>query len=214
MDRELVARGVRKISQIFFLIIRCYIWFNFFMMGFALYNMIHSPLHMAKTHFWLFLLFLGNFWIILFFFFILSICMKICIIHYEPNIQDIPRLFPLLNEFLWGEEEEDSIDLIANISLYESSSQENRRPPSSMDYQNMESKWGSILRPQSTIPEEERCLICLQDYQDPASCYILACGCNSSAHKKCFLEWFYFSEREDQEFRVSCPSCRFVFTGS
>lgn len=213
MNPDTINRSLKKVSQIFFVIIRCYIWFNFLMMGFALYNTINSPTQMFRTHFWLFLLFMGNFWIILFFFFVLSICMKICVITYEPTFQDIPRIFPLIHEFLFGEE--DNIDLVAHISLYESNEEENRPPPTPDEILKMEVRWGSVLNPTDEIPTEEKCVICLQDFQETNPCFSLGCGCSSGlVHKHCILEWFHFNERQDHDtqlFKVSCPSCRFLF---
>lgn len=210
MDAQ-YTRNLKKVSQIFLGIVKCFVGFNFFMLGFAIYNMIQSPDKMFRTHFWLFLLFLGNFWLMLFFLLVLSLCMKICMLSYEPNLQDIPRLWPLLHSFLTGEEESEE-DIIAHLTLMESE-EDNRSPPTNDQLLNLEVKWMTFLIPfEGEIPvENDKCIICLQSLEN--NVIRLGCDCRNLFHKKCVLEWFYFNEKEEEggKKKVSCPSCRHFF---
>lgn len=209
MDSSIYAQNLKKVSQIFLGIIKCFVGFNFFMLGFAIYNMITSPETMFRTNFWLFLLFLGNFWIMLFFFLILSLCMKICMLSFEPSLEDVPRIWPLLYSFLTGDPTEE--DLAAHLSLLESEN-DDRPPPDNNQIMNIELTWGSIFKTPESFPPEEKCIICLQ-LLDPLNVVALSCDCPTFFHKKCVLEWFHFNQKENehQQKTVSCPSCRHLF---
>lgn len=127
---------------------------------------------------------------------------------YEPNLQDLPRLWPLLHSFLTGEEEPEE-DLVAHLSLMED---ENSRLPATPDQMLLiEMKWGSFLHIQNNTVDLDKCVICLQNLETEV--VGLGCQCNNYFHRKCVLEWFYFNEKELEggAHCVSCPSCRHEF---
>ena len=204
------SRNLKKVSQVFLVVLKGFLFFNTFMFGFALYNLSHSPPEMFKTNFWLFLLFLGNFWVLMFLLLLVSFCMKICMLAFEPNLDDVPRLLPLIQAFMSGEEEDSDEELVAHISLMET---DDNRPPATNDQLlNLEVKWGEFFCPiEERLPETEKCVICLQKLETGVIC--LACNCRNYFHKKCMIEWFHFNEKEEEgsKFVVSCPSCRHQF---
>ncbi len=130
---------------------------------------------------------------------------------FQPELEDVPRLLPLLQAFLSGEIEETNEDLVAHLSLMEDTT-ENRLPPTNDQLLNLELKWGPYMVLEENPPESEKCIICLQSLEPSSGVIKLSCNCNNYFHRKCMIEWFYFNEREDNNrFKVSCPSCRHTF---
>jgi hypothetical protein len=175
----------------------------------------------------LFIIFFINFWIMMIFFCLLSMFIKlfICMVNQDLlNALDSEYswifsviFFPLISE----EDEEEFVQLISQQS-FETDEQDNTQPPTTEDLTEHETRWQKIWK-DAQIPnekKEEACLICANlyshEYPSHKGCVELTCSCATLFHKKCVLEWFHFNQRQDQtdetKHIVSCPSCRHVFT--
>jgi len=224
--QQAVGLMVKKLSVIFYCIFKVFIILNMLLLGLSMYIMIISRSGIGTL---LFIVFFTNFWIMLIFFCLLSMYIKlfICMINQDLlNALDNEYswifsliFFPLISE----EDEEEFVRLISQQS-FETDNQEqnNTQPPTTERLEELETRWEKIWK-EAHIPEEKKeeiCLICANvyphEYPSHKGCVELVCSCATIFHKKCVLEWFHFNQKEDQndETRsiVSCPSCRHVFT--
>jgi hypothetical protein len=124
--------------------------------------------------------------------------------------------FPLISE----ENESDFMNLIFQQSFEEENTPSTTQPPTTENLSALETKWENIFKEKPVVVSDELCLICANaythEYPSHKGCVELACSCATIFHKKCVLEWFHFSQKQDQtdetKFIVSCPSCRHIFT--
>lgn len=211
---------VKKLSLIFYCVFKVFMLLNMFLLGFILYMMFIT--HSGIAYFF-FIIFCFNFGIMLIFFFLLSMYIKlfICMIHDDLLTLDENQswilsviFFPLVTE----ESEDDFLQFVTQQSFEQE--EPNTPPPTTERMDQLETKWKSIWKDE-IIPEEkkqETCLICANlythEYPSHQGCIGLGC-CSVLHHKKCVLEWFHFNEKQEEEkWTVSCPSCRHVFTTS
>lgn len=214
---------VKKLSIIFYCIFKVFMFLNMGLLGLSLYVMLVSRSNIGT---FLFVIFFINFWIMMVFFCLLSMCIKlfICMVH-EDLLNTLDDgyswmsaviFFPLISE----EDEQDFVQMISLQSLQEDQEQ-NTQPPTTEHLSGLESKWKTVWK-EIKVPDEkkeEQCLICSNPYTHEfpyhKGCIELTCSCATLFHKKCVLEWFHFNERQDQTDEtktvVSCPSCRHVF---
>lgn len=215
---------VKKLALIFYIIFKVFLILNMILLGLSLYIMLVSKSGIGT---FLFIIFFVNFWVMMIFFCLLSMFIKlfICMIHEDIlNTLDDEHswlfsviFFPLISE----EDENDFIQTIAHQS-FEENLEQSTQPPTTDRLQELETKWNSIWK--DTSPPDDKkddpCLICANPYthQYPShqGCIELTCACATLFHKKCVLEWFHFNQKQDQnddtQSIVSCPSCRHVFT--
>lgn len=215
---------VKKLALIFYCVFKVFLFLNMILLGLSLYIMLISKSGIGT---FLFIVFFVNFWVMMIFFCLLSMYIKlfICMIHEDiVNTLDDEHswlfsviFFPLISE----EDENDFIETITQQS-FEENQEQNTQPPTTDRLQELETKWNSIWK--DTAPpddkKEDPCLICANPYthQYPShqGCVELTCSCTTLFHKKCVLEWFHFNQKQDQndetKLIVSCPSCRHVFT--
>lgn len=221
--RVVVQLLVKKLASIFYSIFRVFMTLNLFILGLTFYIMIATG---SGVGVFLFIVFFVNFWSMLIFFGFLSMCVKlfICMLYEDVMVLDenyswiMPIVFfPLVSE----ETEDDFVQLIAQQSM--DTQEPTRDTPTTEKLDGLENRWGSIW--QDIIPTEDKmadqCLICSNSYDhvfpSHTGCISIGC-CSNMFHKKCLLEWLYFSEKQQQEdeskWMVSCPSCRHVFVQS
>lgn len=215
---------VKKLALIFYTIFKVFLILNMILLGLSLYIMLISKSGIGT---FLFIVFFVNFWVMMIFFCLLSMYIKlfICMIHEDIfNTLDDEHswlfsviFFPLISE----EDENDFIQTITQQS-FEENLEQPTQPPNTDRLQELETKWNSIWK-EIAPPDDKKddpCLICANPYthQYPShqGCIELTCSCATLFHKKCVLEWFHFNQKEDQtdetKLIVSCPSCRHVFT--
>lgn len=220
---------VNKISIIFYNVFKTFIMIECIMMGVSILNIVRSEGTEFRSYFWVFCVLLLNFWIMMIFFFLLSMCMKICLFITTRSSLDVTEentllqsmlLFPLFS-FDYRSEEE-LIEAVMNESMNPTETIPPRNPPTLDKLLKTELDWGFCARPVipiTTQQKEEKCLICLHDmthgFPSISGVVSLSCMCSTLFHKKCLLEWFYFNEKQASDTepaQVSCPSCRHVFT--
>jgi len=215
---------VKKLALIFYCVFKVFMVLNMVLLGLSLYIMLISRSGIGT---FLFIVFFVNFWVMMIFFGLLSMYIKLFICMVNEDI--LNRLddehawlysvifFPLISE-------EDEDDFIAAVSQqsFEEQQEQSVQPPTTDRLQELETKWHLIWK--DTVPsddkKDETCLICANPYthQYPShqGCVELTCACATLFHKKCVLEWFHFNQKQDQNDEsqsiVSCPSCRHVFT--
>lgn len=219
-----IGMMVKRLALIFYCIFKVFTILNMILLGLSLYIMLVVKNGVGT---FLFIVFFVNFWIMMIFFCLLSMYIKLFICMMNENLLNALDddyswvfsviFFPLVSE---GHEEE-FIELISQQSLDESQEQPTQ-PPTTDNLQELESKWKPIYK-EVQVPEnkkQEMCLICanLYTHEYPAhkGCVELVCSCATLFHKKCVLEWFHFNQKIDQDDEtkmiVSCPSCRHVFS--
>lgn len=211
---------VKKLSLIFYCVFKVFMFLNIFLLGLTLYVMLISK---SGIGIFLFIIFFINFWIMLIFFCLLSMYIKlfICMIHDDLLSLDENQswifsviFFPLVSE----ENEDDFIQLVSQQSF--ENEERNVQAPNGERLNELETTWKTIWK-ELSIPEEkqqEPCLICANayshEYPSHQGCIKLEC-CSILLHKKCVLEWFHFNEKQEDDSskkNVSCPSCRNLFT--
>ena len=215
---------VKKLALIFYIIFKVFLILNMILLGLSLYIMLVSKSGIGT---FLFIIFFVNFWVMMIFFCLLSMFIKlfICMIHEDIlNTLDDEHswlfsviFFPLISE----EDENDFLQTITQQS-FEENLEQPTQPPTTDRLQELETKWNSIWKdtPPPDDKKDDPCLICANPYthQYPShqGCIELTCACATLFHKKCVLEWFHFNQKQDQNDEtqsiVSCPSCRHVFT--
>lgn len=217
--------SVKRLGKIVSGGFKFFLLMNGIMILIAVYNVVQSKAETFRLSFWIFCILLLNFWMMLTFFFIVSMCVKMCmIISIDPSalensmswIQTLV-LFPLPSQ----DSEMDVISAVLRESM-ETSHPPSRPSPTLDKLLRMDLRWGSVLRVLSLEEYEEieeKCLICLQGmthlFPNMPGVASLTCSCATLFHKKCVLEWFYFNEKEatDTEPAVAtCPACRHAFT--
>jgi hypothetical protein len=216
---------VRRISVMFHGIFRTFVTIQGIMMGISVLNIIRSEGKDIRTNFWLFCILLMNFWIMMVFFMLLSMCMKICIhlVTHSGSLELLEgmMMFPMFMFTYSGEEsEEEMMDAAVNESMNTPPAPP-RNSPTLDKLLMMEVRWGSYaptIQP-TDAQKEEKCLICMHEisFSYPLTSGVVepSCMCATLFHKKCLLEWFYFNEKEattTDPAQVTCPSCRHVFT--
>lgn len=221
-----IQRMVKKLALIFYGVFRVFMFLNMLLLGLSLYIMVIAKNGVGT---FLFIVFFVNFWIMMTFFCLLSMFIKlfICMIH-EDALNTLDEdyswvlsviFFPLLSEG----DEGDFIQAVA-LHSFDEDEQTTTQPPTTDRLCELETKWNTIWKdsPPPDEKKEDPCLICAHPYshQYPThqGCVELTCSCATLFHKKCVLEWFHFNEKPDQNDEsksiVSCPSCRHVFTTS
>lgn len=215
---------VKKLSIIFYCIFKVFMILNMILLGLSMYIMIVSKSGIGT---FLFIVFFVNFWIMMIFFCLLSMYIKlfICMVNEDLlNSLDTENswifsviFFPLVSE----EDEEEFVQLLSQQSFETDNQEQNTQPPTTERLIELETKWKTIWK-DVQIPDEkkdETCLICANsythEYPSHKGCVELVCSCSTLFHKKCVLEWFHFNQKQDQNDEtksiVSCPSCRHVF---
>jgi len=220
---------VRKISMVFYSVFKTFIMIEGIMVGVSILNIVRSNGTEFRTYFWVFCVLLLNFWIMMIFFFLLSMCMKICLFVVTRSSLDVVEENSLLQSMLLlplfsfeYTSEEEIIEAVMNESMHQTETTRPRNPPTLDKLLKIELDWGFCARtvvPITTQQKEEKCLICLHDmthvYANVPGVVSPTCQCSTLFHKKCLLEWFYFNEQEatdTESSQVTCPSCRHVFT--
>jgi len=221
---------MRKMSSMLFSVFRSFLIINAIIMVIAITNVVQSEGTAFRGNFWMFCMLIFNFWMMVIFFFLISMCMKMCIFSMSPPsyIEENAEvffqnllMFPMMIDEVYYDE--DSMFVAAtNESMRASPSSPTRSPPTLDRLMAMELKWGFCSLPivaTTSAEKEEKCLICLQDmthsYATFQGIISLSCHCNTLFHKKCILEWFHFNEKEASDTEpslVTCPSCRHAFT--
>lgn len=216
------ALVVARISQLFMSLFRLFLFLNGGMLMFAVCSLFQAKENWRVMFFNLCMVTL-NFWMMLLLFFMVSICLKVCLVmHYSPEslensswLQQI-LFFPFADSVLMVDEE-DAVQMAMDASMQEES---NRRTPPTLDkLLGTDLKWGYCMTPVISPDASQECLICSNkmDHVFPniAGCVRLSCTCGTIFHRKCVLEWFHFNETDatdTEPSRVTCPSCRHVFT--
>lgn len=212
---------IRRLSSLFYNVLKTFIFLNGMMIAMAVYNIFTSNIGSLRTSFWIFCMITINFWVMIMFFFLVSACIKICILVVASLSQDntelLGQLFPLSIPI---GQDEDELETVLNESL--NTSPPSRTSPTLDKLLKAELKWGFSMKPETTpYSNDEKCLICANnlDYNFPGivGCVSLSCSCDTIFHKKCLLEWFHFNETERTDTEpsmVTCPSCRHAFTES
>lgn len=222
-----IGAMVRKLAVIFYCIFKVFMILNMILIGMTLYIMLVSKSGIGT---FLFLVFFINFWIMVIFFCLLSMYIKlfICMVNEDllNSVGDESSwifsviFFPLISE----ENEEDFVSLISQQSLGEEQANTTNQPPTTENLVSLETRWEKVMK-ENKVPhdkKEELCLICANayshEYPSHKGCVELECSCATVFHKKCVLEWFHFNQKEDQNDEtkviVSCPSCRHVFSAT
>lgn len=211
----------KKLALIFYCVFKVFLILNMILLGFSLYATIVFRNAICAA---MFLLFFTNFWIMMVFFFLLSMYIKLflCMMQEDFPFHNDPQstwlfsiiFFPLVSE----ENEEDFLEYVSQHSFEEQERTVN--PPTTGDLENVENKWKHVMKNVVEVAEEKKqepCLICANPYAFEFPCYKgwveLEC-CPIVHHKKCVLEWFHFNQKQDENngWVVSCPSCRHLFS--
>lgn len=223
--------AMQKIGKLVSSIFKVFLAINLIMIIVSIVNVVGASGEGFRTHFLFFCIIVINFWIMMIFFFLMTLCMKFSIIHtLSATPEPVPRdrflswmmtfsVFPMTETITT---DGDVLNIVLNESFQ---MQENtrREPPTLEKLLHADLKWGSVMTP--FVPTDEHaddtCLICLHTMDHIISnlpgVVVLSCQCQTRFHKKCVLEWFYFSEKENHETHqntTTCPSCRHVFTHS
>lgn len=214
---------IHKITKMIYNLFRVFIGINLVMIVFAIFNVIQSNQTTFRSNFWFFCILLMNFWIMMIFFFLLSISIKFSVVMsvdpstLEENMGWIQTMivFPLVPAY-----DDEILAMVMEESV--NTPPPSRTTPAADRLLKMEVKWGDTFRMCEELSEEqkkEKCLICLQDmdhiFPTMVGVSVLTCNCDTMFHKKCILEWFHFNEKDatsSDPSTVSCPSCRHVFT--
>lgn len=212
---------VKKLALIFYCVFKVFLILNMILLGFSLYATIVFRNAICAA---IFLLFFTNFWIMMVFFFLLSMYIKLflCMMQEDFPFNNDPQstwlfsiiFFPLVSE----ENEEDFLEYVSQQSFEEQ--ERTVSQPTTEDLENVENKWKHVMKHVAEVVEEKKqepCLICANAYAFEFPCFKgwveLEC-CPIVHHKKCVLEWFHFNQKQDEnnEWIVSCPSCRHLFS--
>ena len=214
---------VKKLAIIFYCVFKVFLLLNTILLAFSLYTMI---LYRNIVFVAIFLLFFTNFWVMMVFFFLLSMYIKLflCMIQEEFSFHDRINeswllsiiFFPLVSE----EQEEDFLQYVSQQSFDE---QQERivNPPTTTDMEGVETRWKQVVKEvgidRVEDKKQEPCLICANPYEFEYPCckgWIELECCPVIYHKKCVLEWFHFNQKQNHEdkWTVSCPSCRHLFS--
>lgn len=212
---------LKKLSSIFYCVFKIFMILNSILLGLSIYIMLMAR-NGIGTFF--FIVFFINFWIMMIFFWLLSMFVKLflCMTHDDVlNLSDDHQawlysiiFFPLINE----ENEEDFLLYVSQQSFQQDQTERTVQTPTTEHLDKMESSWKQTFEEMSSVPDTETCLICshfyTHSYPTHQGCVKVSC-CSTLLHKKCLLEWFHFNERSDQTDEekkvISCPSCRHVF---
>ena len=218
-----ISMMVKKLSLIFYCIFKVFMLLNMVLLGLMLYVMLVARNGVGT---FLFIVFFVNFWIMIIFFCLLSMYIKLFICMMNEDLLDALDteyswvfsviFFPLTSE----QDEDEFVELISQQSLSDSQEQPTQ-PPTTERLNELETKWHDIWK-DIDVPDdkkEETCLVCantyIYEYPSHKGCITLTCSCATLFHKKCVLEWFHFNQKPDQnddtKTIVSCPSCRHVF---
>lgn len=207
---------IKKLSSIYYCIFKVFMLLNALLLGVSFY--------MARngSGAFLFIVFFINFWMMMIFFCLLSMYIKLflCMQHMGDLPDDMTWIyavifFPLADE----DTEEEFVRLIAQQSL-EEAQQQTTQPPTTERLNELETRWKHVWEDVVGSGGDDTCLICANPYTHEYPSHkgvvrLNAC-CPTIFHKKCVLEWFHFNEKPDQNDEakriVSCPSCRHVFT--
>lgn len=208
---------IKKLSSIYYSVFKVFLLLNIILLGATVY------LSKGSGGTFLFFVFFMNYWIMMIFFCLLSMYIKLflCMTHLDNLEEDQSWIysvifFPLLTE----ENEDDFLQFVMQQSM-DNTQERETLPPTTENLESLETKWKTVMM-ERVVPEEtknETCLICSNpyhhDYPSHRGCIVLGC-CTALFHKKCVLEWFHFNEKQDQsqpeKSIVSCPSCRHVFS--
>ena len=224
--------AMQKIGKLVSSIFKVFLAINLVMIVVSIVNVVGASSDGFRTNFLFFCIIVINFWIMMIFFFLMTLCMKFSVIHTLSTTADpVPHerflswimtfsVFPMTETTTEG----DVLNIVLNESFQMTSQEQHstrREPPTLEKLLHADLKWGSVMTP--CVPTEEQaddpCLICLHTMDHMISnlpgVVVLSCQCQTRFHKKCVLEWFYFSEKETNdthERTTTCPSCRHVFT--
>lgn len=207
---------VNRLSSIFYGTFKVFLTLNGIILLLSIYNMCGSSITGLRTNFWITCILIINFWVMMVFFFLLSLCFKFIFLLIEQNHEGENRsllnsilLFPLI-----GDDEE-----ILQTILQESTNTEqaSRASPTSDKLISINLKWGFCMETKAVVENDDnKCLICTNNlshnFPEFQGCVSLQCNCDTIFHKKCILEWFHFNETDTDTPVVTCPSCRHAFT--
>ena len=149
-----VSLMVKKLSVIFYCIFKIFMILNMILIGLSLYIMLISKSGVGT---FLFIVFFINFWIMLIFFCLLSMYIKlfICMINEDVlNSLDDEHswifsviFFPLISE----ENESDFMNLIFQQSFEEENTPSTTQPPTTENLSALETKWENIFKEKRRI---------------------------------------------------------------
>lgn len=207
---------VKRLSVIYYCVFKVFMVLNGLLLGLAFYMLRNG----ASA--FLFVIFFINFWMMMIFFCLLSMYIKLflCMQHMDEMPDDFSWVyavifFPLVDE----ETEEEFVRLVAQQSLDEAQ-QQTTQPPTTDRLDELETRWKSVWEDAGGGSSDDACLICANpfthEYPSHKGIVRLSGCCPTSFHKKCVLEWFHFNEKPDQTDEtkrvVTCPSCRHLFS--